>query len=93
MTSFQHFYNGEAHPKNHMSPHYGIFSRFYFNRYVKSATTIAGKYTGFKQNFGPPNWNYNPRYDALENNEYLNRHNISPEATKFNGNVPSVVPQ
>ena len=48
MTSFQHYYGYEPHWKNHMVPHYGVFSRFYFDRFCKSATSVAGKYTGFK---------------------------------------------
>ena len=90
MTSFQHFYNGEPHWKNHLAPHYGIFSRFYFNRYTKTAVKLAGKYTGFKQNSGPPHYSWNPRYDALENNEYLNRHKINPDAARFGGEVNAV---
>jgi hypothetical protein len=90
MTSFQHFYNYEPHWKNHMVPHYGIFSRFYFDRFVKSTTSMAGKYTGFKKNFGPPHFQYNMRHDSLEDNAYLQKHRISPEATKFGGNVPSL---
>ena len=90
MTSFQHYYGYEPHWKNHMVPHYGIFSRFYFDRFVKSATSVAGKYTGFKQSYGPPHWNYNVRHDSLENNAFLNRNRIPVEATKFGANVPSL---
>jgi len=68
-----------------MIPHYGLFSKFYFSRYAKIASGLAKKYSGFKQNHGPPAWNYNPRYDDLEHNEYLNKHNIDPEVTKFKG--------
>lgn len=48
MTSFQHFYNGEPHPKNHLAPHYGLFSRIYFNRYQASAVKLANQYSNFK---------------------------------------------
>jgi len=90
MTSFQHYYNFEPHWKNHMIPHYGIFSRIYFDRFAKSATGLAGKYSGFKKNFGAPHYHYNVRWESVENNAYLNQHNIPVEATKFGGNVPSL---
>ena len=85
MTSFQHYYGHEPHWKNHIVPHYGIFSRFYFDRYVKQAQSLSGKYTGFKQNAGPPHYHYNARYDALEDNEFLNSNNIPVEDAMFNG--------
>jgi hypothetical protein len=73
MTSFQHFYGYEPHWKNHIVPHYGIFSRFYFDRYAKSIQSLAGKYSGFKQNFGPPHFGYNMRHLPLEHNAFLQR--------------------
>lgn len=85
MTSFSHFYNQEPHPRNHMIPHYGLFSKFYFSWYCKIIASDAKKFTSFKQNSGPPFWNYNPWFDALEHNEYLNWNNIDPELTKFKG--------
>lgn len=85
MTSFSHFYNHEPHPRNHFCPHFGLFSRFYFDRYKKIVSSGADKFAGFKQNFGPPHYQYNPRFDALEHNEYLNRHRISPDETRFQG--------
>lgn len=90
MTSFQHYYGNEPHWKNHIVPHYGVFSRFYFDRIVKGAVGLAGKYSGFKKNFGPPHFGYNPKFDDLENNEYLNRKGIDPEDTKFKGEHKSV---
>ena len=90
MTSFQHMYNYEAHAKNHLAPHYGLFSKIYFNRYKKAAIKLAGKYSGFKQNHGPPYWNYNPRLDELKHNEYLNTHNIPIEAAKFGSSTQDV---
>jgi len=54
-------------------------------RYKKIAAGQAKKFSGFKKNYGPPHWNYNPRYDELEHNEYLNKHGIDPEVTKFKG--------
>jgi hypothetical protein len=62
-----------------------VFSRFYFDRHVKGAVSLAEKYSGFKKSHGPPHWGYNPKFDDLENNEYLNRHNIDVEDTKFKG--------
>ena len=35
-TSFQHYYDYEPHWKNHVVPHYGAFSKFYFGRMLKS---------------------------------------------------------
>jgi hypothetical protein len=62
-----------------------MFSRFYFDRYVKGAVKLSDKYSSFKKNYGPPHFGYEPKYDAIENNEYLNSHNIDPEDTKFKG--------
>lgn len=73
-----------------MVPHYGVFSRFYFQRYAKIATKLADKYAGFKKSSGPPYWSYDPRYPELEHNEYLNSHNIDPEETKYKGDKRSI---
>ena len=68
---------------NHAFPHHGIFGRIYFRYLTRNLGGTAAKYTGFKKNYGPPSWQYNPRYDDLEDNEYLNRKGISPAAAKF----------
>ena len=49
-------------------PHYGVFSRFYFGRMLKSAQGAAEKYASFKKNHGPPYYHYNARYDSPEHN-------------------------
>ena len=79
-TSFAHYYDFEPHFKNHMSPHHGVFGRMYFKYLLKNLVGTAGKYTGFKKNYGPPNWHYNPNYDEVEHNEYLNKKGLSAEA-------------
>lgn len=77
-TSFQHMFDHEAHPMNHSFPHHGIFGRLYFKYLMKNLVGTSSKYAGFKKNYGPPNWHFNPRYDELENNEYLERKGVSP---------------
>lgn len=79
-TSFQHLYDFEPHPNNHMVPHHGIFGRLYFKYLVKNLVGTSGKYAGFKKSYGPPNWHFNPRYDDVEHNEYLERKGVSPKA-------------
>ena len=54
-----------------MVPHYGIFSKFYFSRLVKSMHAAGDKYSNFKKNVGPPNYQYAKRYMPLEHNDYL----------------------
>lgn len=80
-TSFQHLYDNEPHPMNHWCPHHGIFGRLYFKYLLKNLVGTAGKYSGFKKNYGPPNWHFNPRYDEVENNEYLERKGVTPSQT------------
>ena len=70
-TSFQHLYDFEPHWKNHFVPHYGVFSRIYFGRMLKSTQGVCEKYASFKKNHGPPHYHYNARYDAPEHNQYL----------------------
>ena len=76
-TSFSHYYDYEPHTFNHLIPHHGIFGRMYFKRLVRNTTSIASKYAGFKKNYGPPHWQYNPRYDDVENNEFLQKKGVS----------------
>ena len=77
-TSFTHLYDYEPHQMNHLIPHHGIFGRLHFKQLCRSLVGTAGKYTGFKKNYGPPHWQYNPRYDEVEHNEYLERKGINP---------------
>lgn len=41
---------------NHYVPHYGVFSRIYFGRMLKTQMQMGEKYTSFKKNVGPPNY-------------------------------------
>jgi sulfide:quinone oxidoreductase len=82
-TSFQHMYGYEAHPNNHAVPHHGIFGRLYFKYLLRNLTSTAGKYTGFKKSYGPPNWQFNPRYEEPEHNDYLERKGVKPATTQF----------
>jgi hypothetical protein len=76
-TSFQHYYDFEPHWKNHVVPHYGLFSRAYFGRMLKSMQGEGEKYSSFKKSHGPPNYQWNPRYDSLEHNEYLQKKGVN----------------
>jgi hypothetical protein len=70
-SSFSHLHDYEAHWKNHIVPHYGAFSKFYFGRMLKSMLSQADTYSSFKKNNGPPYYHFSPRYAPLEHNEYL----------------------
>ena len=63
---------------NHIIPHYGIFSRWYFGRMMKSQTAQGEKYASFKKDHGPPYHHYSAEYDELEHNDYLKSKGISP---------------
>jgi len=76
-TSFQHFYDFEPHWKNHMVPHYGIFSRIYFGRMLKSCQGQDEKYGSFKKTHGPPYGHFNPRYLPLEHNDFLQKKGVN----------------
>jgi len=76
-TSFAHFHDFEPHAKNHMIPHYGMFSRFYFGRMMKSVQSASEKYSNFKKNNGPPYYQFNSRYAPLEHNDYLIKKGVS----------------
>ena len=62
---------------NHVVPHYGIFSRFYFGRMLKSQQGADEKYTSFKKTHGPPYYHFNPRYMPLEHNDYLQKKGVN----------------
>lgn len=70
-TCFSHLWDYEAAPKNHFVPSYGLFSNFYFSRSIASNLAMDKKYTSFKKTVGPPHYHFNPIYDPLEHNEYL----------------------
>ena len=77
-TSFTHLYDYEPHMMNHLVPHHGIFGRAHFKLLTRNLMSTAGKYSGFRKNYGPPYYQYNPRYDEVEDNEYLQKKSISP---------------
>lgn len=68
MIPFSHLYDYEPTATNHWVPSYGLFSKMYFSQMMSSNFKVGKKYSGFKKNFGPPNWNYAARYDPLEAN-------------------------
>jgi hypothetical protein len=75
-SNFQHLHNYEPHPLNHWVPHYGVFSRWYFGRVMKSEMQAGEKFSSFKKTNGPPYYQFSPRYDPLDKNEYLISRNI-----------------
>jgi NADH dehydrogenase FAD-containing subunit len=79
-TSFQHFFDHEPHKMNHAMPQHGIFGMMHFKYLLRNLVGTSGKYTGFKKNYGPPNWNFNPRYDDVEHNEYLVKKGVDASA-------------
>ena len=76
-SSFSHLHDFEPHTKNHCIPHYGVFSRFYFGRMLKSSLAQGESYGSFKKNHGPPYKSFNPRYVPLENNDLLRKKGVS----------------
>lgn len=81
-TSFTHMHDYEPNTWNHWVPHYGIFSRFYFGRMLKTHLNNIDKYTSFHKDHGPPFKHFPAEYDALEHNEYLQQRAIAPETVR-----------
>ena len=79
-TSFQHYYDQEPHSMNHAVPHHGVFGMLHFKYLLRNLVGTASKYSGFKKNYGPPNWQYNPRYDEVDHNEYLEKKGLTAAA-------------
>ena len=75
-TSFQHYLDFEPHAKNHMVPHYGIFSKIYFGRMLKSCQGQDEKYSSFKKTHGPPYYQFNQRFGELEHDAFLQRRGV-----------------
>jgi hypothetical protein len=67
---------------NHYVPHYGVFSKFYFGRMMKSSLAAGTNYSGFKKHHGPPYGYFSAEYDNLEHNEYLISKGIKPEEVR-----------
>jgi len=81
-SCFQHLHDFEPAPRNHWVPHYGVFSKFYFGRMMKSSLAAGSSYAGFKKHHGPPYEKWSAEYDALEHNEYLISKGIKPEEVR-----------
>jgi hypothetical protein len=81
-TSFQHLHNYEPHWKNHLVPHYGIFSNRYFHRMIKITQADDEKYSSFKKNHGPPYYSFSQSFMPLEHNDYLNSRGINASSLK-----------
>lgn len=82
MIPFQHLWDYEPTSLNHWVPSYGLFSNLYFKRMMGVNFKEGKKYSDFKKNYGPPNWNYAARFDPLESNEYLQSRSVDVEALK-----------
>lgn len=81
-TTFQHLWDYEAAPNNHWVPHYGLFSKFYFNRQMSSNLSVCQGYSSFKKDHGPPHKHYPANYDPLEHNEYLIEKGVDVETLR-----------
>jgi hypothetical protein len=66
-----------------MIPHYGIFSRIYFGRLIKSQLGAAEKYSSFKKTEGPPYYQFSPRYLPIEYNDILARKGLGINAVRI----------
>lgn len=75
-AGFSHLHDFEPAPTNDSVPHYGVFSKFYFNYMMSNQQGMGAKYTAFSKTQGPPHWHYPARYDELEHNEYLQQKGI-----------------
>ena len=75
-AGFSHLHDFEPCSTNDSVPHYGIFSNMYFNYMMSNQQKMGEKYTSFSKDHGPPHNHYPARYDALENNEYLQSRGI-----------------
>lgn len=78
-TSFTHLHHFEAAPKNHRTPHYGIFSRMhaYFN--YTGERDYTKKICSSSKDYGPPHFRYPEHVYPMEVNDYLSSKNITPE--------------
>lgn len=81
-TSFQHYLDFEPAAKNHMVPHYGVFSKFYFGRMLKSTMGQDEKYSSFKKTHGPPYYQFNARYGPLEHESFLAKRGVPPSSLR-----------
>jgi hypothetical protein len=83
-SSFTHHHDFEPSGMNHVVPHYGVFSNFYFGRMIANGLAQGESYSSFKKNMGPPYKHFNPRYPPAEHNDYIKRKGINmSEINKF----------
>ena len=81
-TAFSHLHDFEPAPKNHMVPHYGIFSRYYFGKQISSSAKEAAAYSDGAKNHGPPHFHYSALHDDLDHNELLAAKGISADEVR-----------
>merc|ERR1712160_138108 len=81
-TAFSHLHDFQPAPRNHMVPHFGIFSRYYFGKQIGSSAKESEAYSDGKKNHGPPNFHYSANYDDLEHSEILAAKGVTPEEVR-----------
>jgi len=81
-TAFSHLHDFAPAPRNHMVPHFGIFSRYYFGKQIGSSAKESEAYSDGKKNHGPPNFHYSANYDDLEHSEILAAKGVTPEEVR-----------
>lgn len=99
-TAFSHLHDFEPAPRNHMVPHYGIFSRMYFGRQIKTSQKEAEAFSDGKKNHGPPHFHYAASFDELEHSELLAAKGLTPDEVRHSNALnriesyvaPEVVP-
>jgi sulfide:quinone oxidoreductase len=91
-TGMSHTWDYEPTPQNHWSSGYGLFGAAYFKYQMKTHLSAGVAYTSFKKNHGPPHTHFNPSYDPLEHNEYLQQKGVDVEALRNIHNKGGVVP-
>ena len=81
-TVMSHLHDFEPAPNNHWVPGYGLFGQAYFKYQMKTNLGAGIAYSSFKKNHGPPHQHFNPSYDPIEHNEYLQRKGVDIEALR-----------
>lgn len=81
-NNFQHTWDYEPTTKNHAIPNFGLFTKIYFGRQLRTNLNICKHYSGFKKDHGPPHNYFNAQYDPLDKNEYLMSRGVDVEALR-----------
>jgi len=89
---FSHLWDYEPTANNHWISGYGLFGNAYFKYQNKTNLGACVDYTSFKKNHGPPHKHFNPMYDPLEHNEYLQGKGVDVEALRNIHKKGDVVP-